>query len=231
MRIFVIASALLLIVSGAQAQVGSGSNNGNGNVGTANGNGNGNGSGNTLSARANTRTTAVVAPSLAAAGIESCLGSTSVGGAGGGVGITIASTVTDRGCNLRLFSRTLYNLGHRKAATQILCAGAAVRRRALRDRRRRGDGAAGGQSRDGRNAARGRDRPESLGRRQGPLHELCPVPRLPRRAAAGGDGGNRAAAGNAPACRTLAPQASDEAAIAERLKGCRERAVVIPDAA
>ena len=121
MRIFVIASALLLIVSGAQAQVGSGSNNGNGNVGTANGNGNGNGSGNTLSARANTRTTAVVAPSLAAAGIESCLGSTSVGGAGGGVGITIASTVTDRGCNLRLFSRTLYNLGHRKAATQILC--------------------------------------------------------------------------------------------------------------
>lgn len=121
MRIFIIASAMLLAVTGAQAQVGSGSNNGNNNSGVANGNGNGNGSGNTLSATSNSRHIALAAPSLAAAGIESCLGSTSVGGAGGGVGVTIASTVTDRGCNLRLFSRTLYNLGHRHAATQILC--------------------------------------------------------------------------------------------------------------
>lgn len=63
----------------------------------------------------------VTAPSLAAAGIETCLGSNSVGGSGSGFGVTIAGTVPDRPCNLRLFSRTLYNLGYRTAATQILC--------------------------------------------------------------------------------------------------------------
>jgi hypothetical protein len=63
----------------------------------------------------------VLAPGLAAAGIETCLGSTSVGGAGPGFGVTIAGTTQDRGCNLRLFSRTLYSMGHKAAAVQILC--------------------------------------------------------------------------------------------------------------
>ena len=66
-------------------------------------------------------TPAVLAPGLAAAGIETCLGSNSVGGAGPGFGVTIAGTTTDRGCNLRLYSRTLYSMGHKLAATQILC--------------------------------------------------------------------------------------------------------------
>ena len=66
-------------------------------------------------------TPAVLAPGLAAAGIETCLGSNSVGGAGPGFGVTIAGTITDRGCNLRLYSRTLYSMGHKLAATQILC--------------------------------------------------------------------------------------------------------------
>ena len=61
------------------------------------------------------------APGLAAAGIESCLGSASVGGAGPGFGVTIGGTLTDKGCNLRLYARTLYSLGHRAAAAQILC--------------------------------------------------------------------------------------------------------------
>ena len=66
-------------------------------------------------------TPAVLAPGLTAAGIETCLGSNSVGGAGPGFGVTIAGTTTDRGCNLRLYSRTLYSMGHKLAATQILC--------------------------------------------------------------------------------------------------------------
>lgn len=145
MKSFIFASVFLLAVTGAQAQILNGNGNSNGNTGIGNGNGSGNGNGNGssntttataaggastatagssssnvhVSARGNTP--AVVAPGLTAAGIESCLGSNSIGGAGGGVGVTIAGTVTDKGCNLRLFSRTLYNLGHRKAATQILC--------------------------------------------------------------------------------------------------------------
>lgn len=121
----------LFAATAAQAQVGSG--NGNGNSGAGNGNGNGNTSTNTLSAsagagassaltiRGGRNTPSILAPGLAAAGIESCLGSASVGGAGPGFGITIGSTTTDKGCNLRLYARTLYSLGHTVAATQILC--------------------------------------------------------------------------------------------------------------
>ena len=132
MRTLILASALMLAATGAFAQ--SGSNNGNGNFGSGNGNGNGNGnnngSGNILTSsggssavnfRSRRNTPSVVAPGLAAAGIESCLGSASIGGAGPGFGLTIAGTTTDKGCNLRLYSRTLYSLGYRGAATQILC--------------------------------------------------------------------------------------------------------------
>ena len=123
-----------LMVSAAQAQSGLG--NGNGNSGAGNGNGNGNGSNNVLAAAAaagssssvnigsrgsGRNTPGVWAPGLAAAGIESCLGSASVGGAGPGFGVTIGGTLTDKGCNLRLYARTLYSLGHPVAATQILC--------------------------------------------------------------------------------------------------------------
>lgn len=125
MKIFVLASVLLLAMTGAHAQSINGNGNGNFNSGTGSGNGNGNGNGNgstnTINYGARGNTPSVIAPSLAAAGIESCLGSTSVGGAGSGFGVTIAGTITDKACNLRLFSRTLYNLGHRTAATQILC--------------------------------------------------------------------------------------------------------------
>ncbi|GJE15230.1 hypothetical protein FOHLNKBM_6310 [Methylobacterium longum] len=124
----------LLMTAAAQAQSGIG--NGNGNSGAGNGNGNGNGSNNVLAAAAaagssssvniggsgsGRNTPGVWAPGLAAAGIESCLGSASVGGAGPGFGVTIGGTLTDKGCNLRLYARTLYSLGHQVAATQILC--------------------------------------------------------------------------------------------------------------
>jgi hypothetical protein len=147
--LMIVASLLLLATTVAHAQVINGSGNGNNNSGlgsgNGNGNGNGNGSNNTTSTSAsagsnNTTSTsasaggsavtlnnnrrnapAITAPSLAAAGIETCLGSNSVGGAGPGFGVTIAGTITDRGCNLRLYSRTLYSMGHKLAATQILC--------------------------------------------------------------------------------------------------------------
>jgi hypothetical protein len=127
---------VLFAATAAQAQAGLG--NGIGNSGAGNGNGNGNGSNNVLGAAAvagssssvniggggggsGRNTPGVWAPGLAAAGIESCLGSASVGGAGPGIGVTIGGTLTDKGCNLRLYARTLYSLGHRVAATQILC--------------------------------------------------------------------------------------------------------------
>jgi hypothetical protein len=109
----------------AHAQNVNGNSNGNNNAGVGSGNGNGNGNGNTSSATVSTtrtrNTPSVFSPGLAAAGTESCLGSTSVGGSGAGVGFMFGTTVTDKGCNLRLFSRTLFALGHKRAATQILC--------------------------------------------------------------------------------------------------------------
>ena len=127
----------------AHAQVGS--FNGNGNTGTGNGNGNGNGnengnsngnnngnnngSGNALSSAASNSLTvnrprnapSVNAPGLAAAGIESCLGSASVGGSGPGFGLAIGGTTEDKDCNIRLYARTLYAMGYRVAAVQLLC--------------------------------------------------------------------------------------------------------------
>ena len=132
MRVLPVLIALIALTTASSAQVINGSGNGNSNSGAGNGNGNGNGSGNTTTnsttvipgtdrgwQRANTPS--VYAPGLAAAGIESCIASASAGGSGAGFGLTVALTTQDKGCNLRLFSRTLYAMGHRVAATQILC--------------------------------------------------------------------------------------------------------------
>ena len=130
-----VAALLILVgsVSIAVAQANNGTGNGNGNKGTGNGNGNGNGNANgnnngngnsssaTISNRYPQNTPSVFAPGLNAASIESCMGSTSMGGSIAGFGISFGSTTEDRGCQLRLYSRTLYALGHRRAATQILC--------------------------------------------------------------------------------------------------------------
>jgi hypothetical protein len=118
MRFALAAVALMLMASPASAQVIGNSNSGNGN-GNGNLDGNGNGANVSVSARGNTPSFA--APGLAAAGIESCLASASAGGAGGGIAVTIAGPILDKGCDIRLFSRTLFAMGHRLAATQILC--------------------------------------------------------------------------------------------------------------
>jgi len=63
----------------------------------------------------------VFAPGLAAAGIESCLGSVSGGGSWLGTGITLGGSIPDRDCSARLDSRTLWSMGLKKAAVARIC--------------------------------------------------------------------------------------------------------------
>jgi hypothetical protein len=63
----------------------------------------------------------VVAPGLAAAGLETCLGSVSGGGAFVGTGFSFGTTIPDPGCAARLDARTLWSFGLKKAALARLC--------------------------------------------------------------------------------------------------------------
>jgi hypothetical protein len=63
----------------------------------------------------------VVAPGLAAAGLETCLGSVSGGGAFVGTGFSFGTTIPDPGCAARLDARTLGSMGLKKAAVARLC--------------------------------------------------------------------------------------------------------------
>jgi hypothetical protein len=63
----------------------------------------------------------VVAPGLAAAGLETCLGSISGGGAFVGTGFSFGTTIPDPGCAARLDARTLWSMGLKKAAVARLC--------------------------------------------------------------------------------------------------------------
>ena len=63
----------------------------------------------------------VFAPGLAAAGIETCLGSVSGGGSWLGTGISFGGTVPDPNCTTRLDARTLWSMWLKKAAVARLC--------------------------------------------------------------------------------------------------------------
>jgi hypothetical protein len=63
----------------------------------------------------------VVAPGLAAAGIETCLGSASGGISVMGAGISLGSTTVDDGCTIRLLARQLFAFGFQKAALALMC--------------------------------------------------------------------------------------------------------------
>lgn len=63
----------------------------------------------------------VVAPSLSAAGIETCLGSVSGGVSVMGGGGSFGTSVKDDDCNRRLYARQLWNMGFKQAATNIQC--------------------------------------------------------------------------------------------------------------
>lgn len=62
-----------------------------------------------------------ISPGLAAAGIETCLGSASAGGSFLGGGFSFGSTTKDDDCNRRLYARQLYNMGFKGAAAVIQC--------------------------------------------------------------------------------------------------------------
>jgi hypothetical protein len=63
----------------------------------------------------------VFAPGLAAAGLETCLGSVSGGGALVGTGFSFGSSIPDPSCAARLDARTLWSFGLKKAAVARLC--------------------------------------------------------------------------------------------------------------
>jgi hypothetical protein len=63
----------------------------------------------------------VIAPGLAAAGIETCLGSASGGLSVMGGGVTFGSTKVDEGCTIRLLSRQLFAFGFKSAALALMC--------------------------------------------------------------------------------------------------------------
>jgi hypothetical protein len=60
-------------------------------------------------------------PGLAAAGLETCLGSVSGGGSWIGTGFSFGTTIPDPGCAARLDARTLWSMGLKKAAVIRLC--------------------------------------------------------------------------------------------------------------
>ena len=66
-------------------------------------------------------TPTVVAPGLAAAGVETCLGSAAGGISVMGGGLTFGSTKVDEGCTIRLLARQLYAFGFQKAAVALMC--------------------------------------------------------------------------------------------------------------
>jgi hypothetical protein len=66
-------------------------------------------------------TPTVAAPGLAAAGVETCLGSASGGLSLMGGGVTFGSTKVDEGCTIRLLSRQLFAFGLHKAALALMC--------------------------------------------------------------------------------------------------------------
>ena len=63
----------------------------------------------------------VFSPGLAAAGIETCLGSVSGGGSWIGTGFSFGSTIPDPSCAARLDARTLWAFGLKRAALARLC--------------------------------------------------------------------------------------------------------------
>lgn len=63
----------------------------------------------------------IVAPGLAAAGIETCLGSASGGLSLMGGGFTFGSTKVDEGCTVRLLARQLFAFGFKTAALALMC--------------------------------------------------------------------------------------------------------------
>jgi hypothetical protein len=74
-----------------------------------------------VSGTSTVKTNPSLAIGLAAAGLETCLGSASAGLSLAGFGLTGGSTYTDEGCQARLDSRTLWSYGLKQAAVWRMC--------------------------------------------------------------------------------------------------------------
>lgn len=74
----------------------------------------------------------VAAPGLATTLTETCMGSTSVGGAGVGFGVSFGTTWRDTACVRRLDSRRISELGQNDIAFELMCDSDAVRAAAKR---------------------------------------------------------------------------------------------------
>jgi hypothetical protein len=100
-----------------------GSSNARSNATSANRNANQSGAVNTNNFNSTTtgQSPSVFAPGMSAAGIESCNGSISLGGAAVGGGGALGFPWQDGPCNKRLNARTLWAFGQHEAAVQVLC--------------------------------------------------------------------------------------------------------------
>jgi hypothetical protein len=124
-------------IGGGNAQGGNARANANGNVGNVV-----NFQGNPANTTATIRNEggiknvpAVFAPGLAAAGIESCLGSVSGGGSWLGTGISFGGSIPDLDCSARLDARTLWAMGTvTKGPRGVQLRVAALRRLCQNDR-------------------------------------------------------------------------------------------------
>jgi hypothetical protein len=76
---------------------------------------------NTFNSTTTGQSPSVFAPGMSAAGIESCNGSVSLGGAAVGGGGALGFPWQDGPCNKRLNARTLWAFGQHEAALQTLC--------------------------------------------------------------------------------------------------------------
>lgn len=63
----------------------------------------------------------IAAPGLAAAGVETCLGSASGGLSVMGGGFSFGGTKVDEGCTIRLLARQLFSFGLKNAALALMC--------------------------------------------------------------------------------------------------------------
>jgi hypothetical protein len=70
---------------------------------------------------------AITAPNLTTTLTETCMGSSSVGGAGAGFGFSFGTTWRDTACVRRLDARQVHSLGDAQAAKEVMCESESVK--------------------------------------------------------------------------------------------------------
>lgn len=70
---------------------------------------------------------AITAPNLTTTLTETCMGSSSVGGAGAGFGFSFGTTWRDTACVRRLDARQVHSLGDAQAAKEVMCESESIK--------------------------------------------------------------------------------------------------------